>query len=492
MSEKTPASKVSGPPSWVRKLNEEFGLVIIGQSTVIACFKNDGRVDFISMSTFETLLANRTVKLRSGKPIRGKQLVQAWLASPDRREYRDGTTFDPSDAASDKQLNLWSGFGVEEAFGNARPVLDFIYDVICDRKLDRFQYVLAWMAQLVQQPHKKPGTALVLIGPQGTGKSTFGEILIQMIGRRHAMSVNSIKSLTRDFNSHLRDKCLVVVEEGKVTAADANVMKDLITNDYITIEQKYVDKVPMRNHLHLVICSNEANAIFAQAGERRYAMLPVSERHREDYAYFDRLYKSLDPEAVGSLLRILRAWDYSSINLRRVPRTELLLENKVQSMNLVERFLYNALHTGEILPGHPWQKPIEVHALLQEVNDSAQSHYEHVNEMQLGIQLVQLLPGLRKRRPAGPRRARMYEFPALPAARQAFEKRLGQPINWDWAPDQAAYVSAAGGVVQHVQGSQSASPQFLSMAYSFKMKMDTLDTLDWALVQVQLASPRTS
>ena len=356
MSEKTPASKVSGPPSWVRKLNEEFGLVIIGQSTVIARFKNDGSFDFISMSTFETLLANRTVKLRSGKPIRGKQLVQAWLASPYRREYPDGTTFDPSDAASDKQLNLWSGFGVEEAFGNARPVLDFIYDVICDRKLDRFQYVLAWMAQLVQQPHEKPGTALVLIGPQGTGKSTFGEILIQIIGRRHAMSVNSIKSLTRDFNSHLRDKCLVIVEEGKVTAADANVMKDLITNDYITIEQKYVDKVPMRNHLHLVICSNEANAIFAQAGERRYAMLPVSERRREDYAYFDRLYKSLDPEAVGSLLRILRAWDYSSINLRRVPRTELLLENKVQSMNLVERFLYNVLHTGEILPGHPLAK----------------------------------------------------------------------------------------------------------------------------------------
>ena len=306
------------------------------------------------------------------------------------------------------------------------------------------------------------------------------------------MSVNSIKSLTRDFNSHLRDKCLVVVEEGKVTAADANVMKDLITNDYITIEQKYVDKVPMRNHLHLVICSNEANAIFAQAGERRYAMLPVSERRREDYAYFDWLYKSLDPEAVGSLLRILRAWDYSSINLRRVPRTELLLENKVHSMNLVERFLYNALHTGEILPGHPWQKPIEVHALLQEVNDSAQSHYKHVNEMQLGRQLGQLLPGLRKRRLAGPRRARMYEFPALPEARQVFEKWLGQPINWDWAPDQAADVSAAGGVVQHVQGSQSASLQFLSMAYSFEMKMDTLDTLDWALVQVQLASPRTS
>ncbi len=94
------------------------------------------------------------------------------------------------------------------------------------------------------------------------------------------MSVNSIKSLTRDFNSHLRDKCLVVVEEREVTAADANVMKDLITNDYITIEQKYVDKVQIRNHLHLVICSNEANAIFAQAGERRDATLPVSERCR--------------------------------------------------------------------------------------------------------------------------------------------------------------------------------------------------------------------
>jgi len=205
------------------------------------------------------------------------------------------------------------------------------------------------------------------------------------------------------------------------------------------------------------------------------------------------LHKSLDdPEVVGSLLRILREWDYSSINLRRVPRTELLLENKVQSMKLVERFVFNALHTGELLPGHPWQKAIGVNALLQEVNDSAQSPDHQVNDVQLGIQLVPLVPGLIKRRPAGPGRARMYEFPALSAARQAFEKRLGQPVNWDWAPDQAASVSAAGGVVQRVQGSQSAPPQFLSMACSFKMKMDTLDTLDWALVEVQLASPRTS
>ena len=58
MSEETPASKVSGPPSWVRNLNEEFGLVIIGQSTVIARFNNDGSCNFISMLTFETLLAN--------------------------------------------------------------------------------------------------------------------------------------------------------------------------------------------------------------------------------------------------------------------------------------------------------------------------------------------------------------------------------------------------------------------------------------------------
>jgi hypothetical protein len=57
------------------------------------------------------------------------------------------------------------------------------------RDLEHFRFFIAWLAQLVQQPHIKPGTNIVLKGKEGVGKSKVGEWVVALFGR-NAMVVS--------------------------------------------------------------------------------------------------------------------------------------------------------------------------------------------------------------------------------------------------------------------------------------------------------------
>ena len=54
-----------------------------------------------------------------------------------------------------------------------KDVLRFIYEIICNRNMTHFYWVLSWVADLIQNPADPKGVALVLIGPKGIGKSSL-------------------------------------------------------------------------------------------------------------------------------------------------------------------------------------------------------------------------------------------------------------------------------------------------------------------------------
>jgi len=413
----------------IDELNQEFALIFAGNTPRIVWFQPNGSFKLISIEAFKLLLANRHIGNRSGE-----DLAEAWLALPDRREYRD-FTFDPSSDHDPKLLNLWHGFAVEPQFGDARPALQFIFEVICRRDLELFEWLLAWMAQAVQEPNKKQGTAIVLLGPQGTGKSTFAELLIRLFGP-HAMSMNSADRLTTHFNYHLKDKCLVVVEEGSVLKRNANALKDIITSPRMLVEPKGVDAFEIENHIRVIVCTNESNALHAQAHERRYCVIRVSDEHQEDHEYFDALYQWMDNGGIAALLHFLKRYDFSRVNLRRVPRTKALLEQKQSSFSPVEQFVWEALHSGVWPNGHPWTSPVDRKWLLDAVNELARYPSQRISPTQLGQQLRAIFPALEETRPSGGgTRPRLYEFPPLEDARKRFSEYVGQPIGWS-SPDE--------------------------------------------------------
>ena len=150
-----------------------------------------------------------------------------------------------------------------------------------------YDYVRNWMAHLLQKPSDKPGVVLVLLGGQGIGKGEFVRHFASLLGPYFA-PVSDINHLVGQFNSHLMNKILVLVDEalwGK-NKKDEGKLKALITEKTLTFERKYVEAMQKKNYSRFIFASNEEHAVPMAIDDRRMVAINVSEARKNDYAYF--------------------------------------------------------------------------------------------------------------------------------------------------------------------------------------------------------------
>jgi hypothetical protein len=346
------------------------------------------------------------------------------------RRTHEGVTFEPGQQDCSPALNLWSGFAHNPKEGSVEPFLLFLREVICDRDEERYAYLVAWLAQLVQQPGKKPGTALVLRGSQGTGKTTFANMVRRLFGD-HAIVLASTSMLVRNFNSHLFAKSLLILEEAAIEKKQANAIKDIITSDQMLYEPKGVDPFVGTNCLHLIICTNERKAFHSQHDERRYALFDVSETRKEDLRYFSELSAWYEHGGAAAILHYLRHYDWTSVDLRVVPRTRGLLEQKIESLDLMDRALYSMLEAGETGTSAPWGSPQPRTFFVDAVNEHQRRFEDKVTAEQVGRRLKDRFAELRQVRDSVGTRGRSWVLPPLCQARADFERYLGHPVEWE-------------------------------------------------------------
>src|SRR5210317_1741264 len=71
-------------------------------------------------------------------------------------------------------FNLYKGFNVVSKKGDWSLFRNHIRDVICSGNEEHFDYLIKWMARIVQDTGgDRPGIAVVLRGGRGVGKSIF-------------------------------------------------------------------------------------------------------------------------------------------------------------------------------------------------------------------------------------------------------------------------------------------------------------------------------
>lgn len=275
-------------------------------------------------------------------------LVDMWLEHPERRTFAAGLTFAPDMEVIDR-YNLWRGWSVEGCEGDISPWLNFVTDVIADGNQTHANYIIAWAAQIIQKPMTKVGVGLVLRGRKGTGKTKFGEILGHLFKPHHQI-VSRAEHITGNFNRHLEDTLLLQADEAYWAGAKASegALKDLLTNPEITIERKGVDAYTSPNYTRVLFTSNEDYVVPASLDERRFAVFDVSTCHQQDSRYFAALDSWYHSGGASALIHYLRHFDLSNINLRLVPQTDALTEQKLEAMDTINAWLFNCLMNGEM------------------------------------------------------------------------------------------------------------------------------------------------
>lgn len=405
----------------------------------------------LTMSSFQDI-ANRysNKRIKVGQTKEGadvtKPLGKYWIEHPMRRQY-DTMRFMPL-IEKDGVYNLWRGFAVEAVPGDCSLYLQHVRENICRGNEIWYDYLIKWMARVVQEPATAGEVAIVLRGGKGTGKGWFARSFGRLFGRHHIHIANA-KHLIGNFNAHLRD-CVSLFADEAFFAGDKShesVLKMLITEDTIPIEAKGYDVESAPNFVHLIMASNDPHVIRATGDERRYFVLDVGEGKKQDASFFGDMGRQMENGGYEALLYHLQSIDLSNFQVRSVPHTDALQEQKLLSMSYDEEWWYRKLQDGRIFEtDSQWDRFAQTERITKDFigyMDSWKTN-RRGNETALGRFLSRVCPHIKKtqrritvdeqfedgsvRRVS--KRANFYDFGTLDQCRSAWDKHHGKS-RWD-------------------------------------------------------------
>ena len=413
-------------------------------------------LDYQTATDFNTYYQNQKMEMMvDGKD--GPKLVSVpkgkwWLTHPNRRSY-ESVIFAPGREVAGS-YNLWTGFGVEPRAGSCELYLQHLRENICSKNEEHFNYLLGWMAYAVQRPGEQGHTAIVLQGSRGAGKGVFASNFGALFGR-HFLSVTNGDHLVGKFNAHLRD-CVVLFGDEAFYAGDKKhegALKVLITESTLMTEKKGVDAQTGRNYTHVILASNDDWVVPAGQNERRFFIMRVSDDKMQDSNYFDAIAREMEHGGREALLHLLMHYDLTGFNVRNVPKTHALQNQKEHTFDAIEEWWYSKLQDGEIEDGAGWPSGVPRATMRDNLVSYVKAYGVRrgaTNATQVGKFMSRVLPGGTKEvrlpgthtiisedgEPCQIDRPRGYKLPALELCRKHWEKLFGGTFEWNEASGQ--------------------------------------------------------
>lgn len=302
-----------------------------------------------------SVMAVKNLRLLFGAPT-----VNQWLAHPDRRLLLpEQIRFEPGVELPEGCVNLFDKLPTEPVPYTERdvqPMLDLLHHLckVSARTPEGVQAVkdqmLKWCALMIQHPGAKSRFALVLHGPQGTGKNLFCDSLRKILGKYGKMVGQT--ELDDRFNGYMSGKLLLIGNE-VVTRQELfhnkNKLKWVITEDEIPIRGMHQEVRWESNHANIIFLSNELMPVALEWDDRRHLVIytPMA----EDPDLYLRVLDFLNQDGLGKWMQYLLDVDLDGFNEHTKP---LMTEAKEALIELglkpAERFVHEWLEGVLDLP----------------------------------------------------------------------------------------------------------------------------------------------
>lgn len=395
--------------------------------------------------------------------VKMQPLGEYWLKSRERVTY-NGLTFTPcpileqAPNAVERQgrpyFNLFRGWQFKPYKGSW-PLLEWhLRNAICGEDEEQYEYFLDWTAHLFQKPTDKIGVSMILQGGRGVGKTLLMGRLAAKLGT-HAFVAGNNNLLTGNFNSHLRNKLFLVVEESFWSGnhRDRGVLQHLITDQLTAYEKKGFDAEAGVSYLRVCMISNEDWVVPAAADERRYFLPSVTPASRERDMeggkkghFFPALINELDNGGLEAFVYDMAKRGLGASSLRTVPATSKLQDQKLLSLDWIDRWLLHTLMDGAISSRGETPVPWTVHGCrisMRMLSDSLKgvaphvaTYSEHGLMTAVGMRIKKIFGKESYIRTAGVD-GTFYLFYDISSYRIKFSKYAGVDLDWPVQSEQA-------------------------------------------------------
>ena len=213
------------------------------------------------------------------------------------------------------------------------------------------EYIMKWLAQLVQQPFEKPGTSLIIMGDKRTGKDTPFDFLNEFViggdyTRNYTCGGNQFfdKYDVGRMNMFL---CKVEEADRRTFMQNSSSFKTLITAQSENYNDKGRKAVVVANYNRFVLTLNPgASPVELSDGEQRFIIATISNDRKHDIPFWTEVRRVLfNKEAGRAVGHWLSTIDISGFDFRTPPADEFQ-ETLVESEKTSEE-LFVEQWTGE-------------------------------------------------------------------------------------------------------------------------------------------------
>jgi len=279
-----------------------------------------------------------------------ESFISRWISfkNPSIRRYRTFDVFPNTQECPEDVLNMWSPFAmslVEEY--DERPeelkfILKHIYS-ICGKEKAAYKFFCKWIAQMLQQPHKKNGVMPIFSSAQGTGKGQFMTLVKKMIGKSKFFEPTDPKrDVWGNFNGMMQSAFLVNLNEiSKQDISDfEKVLKGLITDDVININQKGIPQYSVSSFHRFILTTNYDKPVNTTADDRRNFVMRCSEDCKGNSEYFKKLAEYIaDENVVKTVFEHFMTMNIDDFDPTKIPLTEYHADLKDSQESAPVRFL---------------------------------------------------------------------------------------------------------------------------------------------------------
>jgi hypothetical protein len=191
-------------------------------------------------------------------------------------------------------FNIWRPSAMIPKVGDHRWFLDHVAYMFPDQQSQ--DYLLDFMAQLIQHPEVKINFALMLQSKQGVGKGAIGVILRRVIGKRNVVEPTN-DELKKSFTGWQEGAQLAIINEMCAKGTDlVERLKQPITEDSLRIEKKFGNAFSIPNHMNIIANTNHKDALTLSDDDRRWLVLFSAAPSRPE-SYYEKLFANIDDDS---------------------------------------------------------------------------------------------------------------------------------------------------------------------------------------------------
>lgn len=301
------------------------------------------------------------------KRVDDVNFLNKWLKDPFQRTFRRIDFLPPPLRCDKETFNTFPRFAGECLQPNAvdvqvdlGPILTLLYD-LCDREEQSAEYILSWMADIVQRPGQLSRVGIVMQSKQGRGKNLlFGSLFgNQILGQSLYFSSANPEDFFGRFATGRFKRLLSNFNEIECshTSKIMGKVKEAITEPTVSFEAKGIMTVRVRNCARQLWFSNEIMPIRIPHDDRRWLAVRASaempevgtQEHKE---YFSQIAAWIeDSKNVRAFFDFLKDRDISKWHPEYDrPTTSFYTGLQRLSLNRVEQWLIAQLE-DQRLPG---------------------------------------------------------------------------------------------------------------------------------------------